>query len=68
MNLLEAAVAIMVTALSPKLIPIPSGGWSSGQCSCHTYGSLSDQIPTCLVPRIIGVKVQLLCGVRIELA
>ena len=40
-------------------------GWSWVGCSCHK-DSISYQIPTCLVPRIGGIKLQLICGVRIE--
>ena len=45
----------------------PSGGagWSWVGCGCQK-DLISDQIPTCLVPRIGGIKLQLLCGVRIE--
>ena len=45
----------------------PSGGagWSLVGCGCQK-DLISDQIPTCLVPRIGGIKLQLLCGVRIE--
>ena len=46
----------------------PGGeGWSWDGCGCQK-DPISDQIPTCLVPRIGGIKLQLLCGVRIELA
>ena len=40
-------------------------GWSWVGCGCQK-DPISDQIPTCLVPCINGIKVQLLCGVRIE--
>ena len=45
----------------------PSGdaGWSWFGFGCQK-DLISDQIPTCLVPRIGGIKLQLLCGVRIE--
>ena len=39
--------------------------WSWVGCGCQK-DLISDQIPTCLVPRIGGIKLQLLCGVRIE--
>ena len=39
--------------------------WSWFRCGCQK-DLISDQIPTCLVPRIGGIKLQLLCGVRIE--
>ena len=42
-------------------------GWSLVECGCQK-DPRSDQIPTCVVPRIGGIKSQLLCGVRIELA
>ena len=42
-------------------------GWSWVGCG-YQKDLISDQIPTCLVPRISGIKIQLLCGVRIELA
>ena len=38
-------------------------GW--GACQ---NDHISDQIPTCLILRISGIKLQLFCGVRIELA
>ena len=40
-------------------------GWSWIGCGCQKV-PISDQIPTCLVPRISGIKLKLLCGVRIE--
>ena len=46
----------------------PGGaGWSWVGCGCQK-DPISDQIPTCLLLRIDGIKLQLLCGVRIELA
>ena len=41
--------------------------WSCVGCGCHN-DPISDQIPTCLVPGNSGIKLQLLCVVRIELA
>ena len=65
---MEAAGALV--AAPPILGSIanpPRGvGWSWVGCGCHK-DPISDQIPTCLVPRIGGIKLQLLCGVRIEL-
>ena len=51
----------------PRINFNPSGGagWSWVGCGCQK-DLISDQIPTCLVPRIGGIKLQLLCGVRIE--
>ena len=45
----------------------PSGGagWSLVGCGCQK-DPISDQITTCLVPHIGGIKLHLLCGVRIE--
>ena len=45
--------------------PLWGAGWSWVGCGCHK-DPISDQIPTCLVLRIGGIKLQLLCGVRIE--
>jgi len=66
---LEAAGALVVAAPILGSIFNPSGGegWSWVGCSCHK-DPISDQIPTCLVLRIGGIELQLLCGVRIELA
>ena len=60
---MEAAVALGVAAPILELI----SNWSWVGCGCQK-DPISDQIPTCLVPRIGGIKLQLLCGVRIELA
>ena len=44
----------------------PGGaGWSWVGHGCHK-DPISDQILTCLVPHISGIKLQLSCGVRIE--
>ena len=53
---LEAATPSLDSILNPPV----DAGWS-------WKDSISDQIPTCLVPRIGGIKLQLLCGVRIVL-
>ena len=59
--------ALEVAAPILESISNPSGGagWSWVGCGCQK-DLISDQIPTCLVPRIGGIKLQLLCGVRIE--
>ena len=45
--------------------PFGGAGWFWVGCGCQK-DLISDQIPTCLVPRIGDIKLQLLCGVRIE--
>ena len=62
-----AAVALVVAASILESISNPSEGadWSWVGCGCQK-DLISDQIPTCLVPCIGGIKLQLLCGVRIE--
>ena len=64
---MEAAGALVAAAPILGSISNPPGGagWSWVGCGCHK-DPISDQIPTCLVPRIGGIKLQLLCGVRIE--
>ena len=64
---MEAAGALGAAAPILESILNPSGGagWSWVGCGCQK-DLISDQIPTCLVPRIGGIKLQLLCGVRIE--
>ena len=64
---MEAAGALGAAAPILESISNPSGseGWSWVGCGCQK-DLISDQIPTCLVPRIGGIKLQLLCGVRIE--
>ena len=65
---MEAAAGVLGAA-APILesIPNPPGGagWSWVGCCCYK-DPISGQIPTCLVLRIGGIKLQLLCGVRIE--
>ena len=63
---LEAAGAL--GAAAPILESI-SGveGWSWVGCGCQR-DPISDQIPTCLIACIGGIKLKLLCGVRIEAA
>ena len=64
---MEAAGALGAAASILELISNPLGGvgWSWVGCGCQR-DPISDQISTCLVPRIGGIKLQLLCGVRIE--
>ena len=64
---METVGALGVAAPILESISNPSGGagWSWVGCGCQK-DLISDQIPTCLVPRISGIKLQLLCGVRIE--
>ena len=64
---MEAAGALVVAAPILGSISNPPGdaGWSWVGCGCQK-DPISDQIPTCLVPRIGDIKLQLLCGVRIE--
>ena len=64
---MEAAGALRVAApILESILHHPGGaGWSWVGCGCQK-DLISDQIPTCLVPRIGGIKLQLLCGVRIE--
>ena len=68
-SFLEAAIALGVASPILESISNPSwgAGWSWVGCGCQK-DPISDQILTCLVPRIGGIKLQLLCGVRIELA
>ena len=64
---MEAAGALGAAAPILYSISIPPGGagWSWVGCGCQK-DPISDQIPTYLVPRNGGIKLQLLCGVRIE--
>ena len=64
---METVGALGAAAPILESISNPSGGagWSWVGCGCQK-DLISDQIPTCLVPRIGGIKLQLLCGVRIE--
>ena len=64
---MEAAGALGAAAPILESISNPPGGvgWSWVGCGCQK-DPISDQIPTCLVLRIGGIKLQLLCGVRIE--
>ena len=64
---MEAAGALGAAApiLESILNPLGGAGWSWVGWGCQK-DLIPDQIPTCLVPRIGGIKLQLLCGVRIE--
>ena len=64
---MEAAGALGAVAPILKSISKPPGGanWSWFGCGCQK-DPISDQIPTCWVPCIGCIKLQLLCGVRIE--
>ena len=64
---METVGALGVAAPILESISNPSGGagWSWVGCGCQK-DLISDQIPTCLVPRIGGIKLQLIYGGRIE--
>ena len=64
---MEAAGALGAAAPILESISNPSGGtgWSWVGCGCQK-DHISDQIPTCVVLCIGSIKLQLLCGVRIE--
>ena len=64
---MEAAGALGAAApiLESSSNPPGGAGWSWVGCGCQK-DLISDQFPTCLVPHIGGIKLQLLCGVRIE--
>ena len=64
---MEAAGALGAVAPILKSISKPPGGagWSWFGFGCQK-DPISDQIPTCWVPCIGCIKLQLLCGVRIE--
>ena len=66
---METVGALGAAAPILESISNPSGGagWSWVGCGCQKDPIL-DQIPTCLVLRISGIKLQLLCGVWIEQA
>ena len=62
----------MVAAPSPGSILHHPGarggvGWSWGRCGCHK-DPCQTELQFCRVPHMGGIKLQLLCGVRIELA
>jgi len=64
---MEAAGALGTAPPILESISNPHEGvdWSWVGCGCQK-DPISDQISTYLVPRIGGIKLQLLCGVRIE--
>ena len=66
---LEAAGTLVVAAPIPGSILHHPGcvGWSWGRCGCHK-DPCQTKFQFCQVPRMGGIKLQLLCGVRIELA
>ena len=65
---METVGALGAAAPILESISNPSGGagWSWVGCGCQK-DLISDQIPTCLVPCIGGIELQLLCSFRIEL-
>ena len=65
----EIAGALVVATSNIESISNPPGdaGCSWVGCGCHK-DPISDKIITCLVPRIGSIELQLLYGVRIELA
>ena len=60
----EGALGAATPILESISNPSGNAGWSWVGCGCQK-DLISDQIPTCFVPRIGGIKLQLLCGVRI---
>ena len=69
---LEAAGTLVAAAPSPgSILHTPSApgcvGWSWGRCGCHK-DPCQTELQFCRVPHMGGIKLQLLCGVRIELA
>ena len=64
---MEAADALGTAPPILESISNPHEGvdWSCVGCGCQK-DPISDQISTYLVPRIGCIKLQLLCGVRIE--
>ena len=66
---MEAAGTLVAAAPSPgSILHHPGGaGWSWGRCGCHK-DPCQTELQFCRVPRMGGIKLQLLCGVRIELA
>ena len=63
---MEAAGALVAIATNLGTIKNPFGdlvGPWGNVVVIRTF--LSDQIPTCLIARIGGIKLQLLCGVKI---
>ena len=69
---LEAAGTLVAAAPSPgSILHHPSApgcvGWSWGRCGCHK-DPCQTELQFCQVLHMGGIKLQLLCGVRIELA
>ena len=66
---METAGALVATTSSLGSIPNPTGdaGWSWRHCSCHEV-PCQTKLQFCQVPRMGGIKLQLLCGVKIEVA
>ena len=66
---LEAAGTHVAAAPSPgSILPHPGGAsWSFGRCGCHK-DPCQTELQFCRVLRMGGIKLQLLCGVRIKLA
>ena len=66
---LQTVGALGAAAPILESISNPSGGasWSWVGCGCYK-DPISDQFSTCSVPHIGAIELQLLCGVRIELA
>ena len=64
---METVGALGVAAPILESISNPPGGAGWSWVGCGYYKDpISDQIPTCLVLRISGINLQLLCGVKIE--
>merc|ERR1711978_453786 len=68
----DATPALVVAAPIPGSILHHPGarggvGWSWGRCGCHK-DPCQTELQFCRVPHMGGIKLQLLCGVRIELA
>ena len=66
---METAGTLAAAALSPGSILHNPGdaGWSWGRYGCHKNPCQTES-QFCQVPRMGGIELQLLCGVRIELA
>ena len=66
---LEAADTLVAAAPSPGSILHHPGGtaWSGGRCGSHK-DPCQTKFQFCQVPCMGGIKLQLICGVRIELA
>ena len=64
----EAAGTLVAAAPNPGSILHQTGGagWSWGQCCCQK-DPCQTKFRFCRVPRMGGIELQILCGVRIEL-